>query len=245
MANAKPPIIGITCTQIDPAEGQDRARHGLSETYVRAVTAAGGAPLLIPLLTDHGLLRGLYCRLDGLLLSGGGDIHPCHFGELIHESCTRILPDRDEMELALARWAAEEGKPLLGICRGIQVFNVALGGSLYQDIPSQIPGALAHARHPARPREEPSHPVSTRPGTRLAGILGTSSLAVNSFHHQSLKDLAPGLDLTARAADGVVEAVELKGHPFAVGVQWHPEEMVGYDAYARRLFAALTEAARP
>jgi putative glutamine amidotransferase len=245
MAHPQPPIIGITCTQIDPPEDQGRPRFGLSETYVRAVAAAGGAPLLIPLLTEREMLRALYERLDGLLLSGGGDIDPCHFGETVHESCRRILPDRDDMELALVRWAAEEHKPLLGICRGIQVLNVALGGSLYQDIPSQFPEALAHTPNPAHPREEPSHPVSIRPGTHLARILGASSLAVNSFHHQSLKDLAPGLSVTAQAPDGVVEAVELAGHPFALGVQWHPEEMADLDFHARRLFSALTKAAGP
>jgi putative glutamine amidotransferase len=239
MINARSPIIGITCSLFEAA---GRPRLGQNQTYIEALVRAGAAPPLIPHLADGVLLRALYERLDGVLLSGGDDVDPVHYGEGRHEKCGTITPERDETELALARWAIEDGKPLLAICRGIQVLNVALGGSLYQDIQAQAPGAGRHDWYPNFPRDLLSHPVSITPQTRLACIVDTASLPVNSLHHQAVKAVAPGLIVAARAPDGIVEAVEAEGHPFAVGVQWHPEELVGSDLRARRLFDALVAA---
>lgn len=210
---------------------------------------AGAAPLLIPNLTDETLLRTLYDLLDGLLLSGGEDVDPAHYGEPRHEKCGPVSPDRDEVELTLTRWAMDEGKPLLAICRGIQVLNVALGGSLYQDIQAQVQGAGKHDWRPGTPRNHLSHTVIVVPHTRLAHILGALNSPrplywVNSLHHQAIKDVAPGLTVAARAPDGIVEAVEAEDHPFAIGVQWHPEELAAdsMDVRAQRIFDALVEA---
>jgi putative glutamine amidotransferase len=219
-------------------------RVGMSQSYVHALLEAGAAPVLIPNIADKAILRAVYERLDGLLLPGGGDIDPVHYGESRHEKCNEPSAERDDTELALARWAIEGGMPLLGICRGIQVLNVALGGSLFQDIQAQLPGAERHDWYPNHPRDRLSHTVSIHPDARLARIVGTGTLPINSLHHQSVKDVAPGLVVAGRSPDEIIEAVEAPGHPFAVGVQWHPEELVGNDDRAQRLFDALVEASR-
>jgi putative glutamine amidotransferase len=240
------PTIGITCLDDQPTQDQHAPRFGQNQAYSHAVAKAGATPLLIPNLTDKTLLRTLYDLLDGLLLSGGEDVDPTHYSEPRHEKCGPIAPDRDEVELTLTRWAMDDGKPLLAICRGIQVMNVALGGSLYQDIQAQVPGADKHDWRASYPRDRLSHTVTVAPQTRLADILGPLNSPyplywVNSSHHQAIKDVAPGLTVTARAPDHVIEAVEAKGHPFAIGVQWHPEELADNDARAQRIFDALIE----
>jgi putative glutamine amidotransferase len=240
MTKKRPPTIGVTCSEFQQEPLSPRA--GQNQSYVRALVRAGAAPLLIPSLTDETLLRTVYERLDGLLLAGGVDVHPARYGEPIHEKCGSISPDRDEAELALARWAMDDGLPLLAICRGIQMLNVALGGSLYQDIQAQVPGAERHDWYPGYPRDHLPHTVAVTSHTRLAHLLDTTSVPVNSLHHQALKDLAPALTVTARAPDGIVEAVEAGAHPFAVAVQWHPEELAEHDVHAQRLFDALAEA---
>jgi putative glutamine amidotransferase len=236
------PLVGITCITI---QSEDRPpRLGQNRSYIDALVRAGAAPVLIPHLASKVLLRTLYEQLDGLLLPGGEDVDPVRYGELRHEKCGASSTERDETELALARWAVEEGKPLLAICRGIQVFNVALGGTLLQDIQAQLPGAEKHDWYPGYPRDHLPHTVSVDPHTRLSSLVGSGSLPVNSLHHQALKDVAPGLTVTARAPDQVIEAVELQNHPFALAVQWHPEELAGRDARAQRLFDALALASR-
>jgi putative glutamine amidotransferase len=242
MTLRRPPVIGITCTEVQAEHAERPPKIGQNRTYVRAVTRAGAAPVLIPYITIEPRLRALYVVLDGLLLSGGDDVDPAHYGERVHEKCRAIDPQRDEMELMLARWAIDDGKPLLAICRGIQVLNVALGGSLYQDIQAQIPGAERHDWYPGYPRDHRPHTVAILPDTRLAHILEATTLPVNSLHHQALKDVAPGLIVTARAPDGIVEAAEADDHPFAVAVQWHPEELADSDLCAQHLFDALVEA---
>jgi putative glutamine amidotransferase len=200
--------------------------------------------VLLPPLQGDQLLRSIYDRLDGILLSGGEDVAPDRYGEAVHDKCGHIDPERDVAELALTRWAIRDRKPLLAICRGIQVLNVAMGGSLYQDIEAQVPGALRHPWYPDHPRDLRAHPVSVTPGSRLAHILGDGTVPVNSLHHQAIKAVAPGLVVVARAPDQIVEAVEYPEHPFAVGVQWHPEELAPTDPGARRLFGALVSNAR-
>jgi putative glutamine amidotransferase len=242
------PTIGITCLDDRPTQEQHSPRFGQNQAYFHAVAGAGGAPLLIPNLTDKTLLRTFYDLLDGLLLSGGEDIDPAYYSEPRHEKCGPVSPDRDEVELTLTRWAMDDGKPLLAICRGIQVLNVALGGSLYQDIQTQVPGGNKHDyRYPAYPRNRLSHTVTVAPQTRLAHILSPVNSPhplywVNSSHHQAVKDVASGLTVTARTPDNIIEAVEAEEHPFAIGVQWHPEELADNDIRAQRIFDALVEA---
>lgn len=236
------PLVGITCSTI---RTEDRPpRLGQNRSYIDALIRAGAAPFLIPHLTSKALLRTVYEQLDGLLLPGGEDVDPVRYGELRQEKCGASSTERDETELMLARWAVDEGKPLLAICRGIQVFNVALGGTLVQDIQSQLPGAEKHDWYPGYPRDHLPHTVSVDPGTRLSSLLGPGCLPVNSLHHQAIKDVATGLTVTARAPDQVVEAVELEDHPFALAVQWHPEELAGGDARAQHLFDALAATSR-
>jgi putative glutamine amidotransferase len=242
MTDQRSPLIGITCMTIQTE--QYSPRLGQSRSYVNALLQAGAAPLLVPHIADKAVLRALYERLDGLLLPGGGDVDPVHYGESRHKNCNDPSAERDETELALARWAMDGGLPLLAVCRGIQVLNVALGGSLFQDIQAQIPGAERHDWYPNHPRDRLSHTVAISPETRLAHISGTTSLPVNSLHHQSVKDVAPGLVVTGLAPDEIIEAVEAQDHPFAIGVQWHPEELAGGDARAQRLFDAFVEASR-
>lgn len=242
MAGNRPPLIGITCATIETTDQATRLCQ--NQSYVTAVVRAGAAPFLVPQLTSKALLRAVYGVLDGLLLPGGGDIDPARFGEARHEKSGAACHERDETELTLARWAVDDGKPLLAICRGIQVLNVALGGSLHQDIEAQAPGAGKHDWHPDYPRDHLPHTVAVTPQTLLAHVVGVASLPVNSMHHQAIKEVAPRLTVTARAPDQIIEAVEAVGHPFALGVQWHPEELVNGDVRAQRLFDAFVEACK-
>jgi len=241
MTTRRFPIIGVTCSIFQVA---GRPRLGQNQTYLDVLVRAGAAPLLIPNLTDQALLRTVFESMDGLLLSGGDDVDPAHYGETRHEKCGTITPGRDVAELALIPWAMDKGKPILAICRGIQVLNVALGGSLYQDIKAQIPGAHRHDWHRGHPRNYPAHVVEITAQARLAGLLGATSMPVNSLHHQAVKEVALRLIVAGRTPDGIVEAVEAEGHPFAIGVQWHPEELAGSDPRAEGLFDAFVQACR-
>jgi putative glutamine amidotransferase len=212
----------------------------LRDDYVRSVEKAGGLPLVFApgRPEDAG---ALLLRVDALVLSGGADVDPAHYDEEPHETVTRVIPERDAFELALCREALRRDLPVLAICRGHQVLNVATGGTLVQDIPSQLPGAEDH--DPEKERWETAHEVLVLPGTHLREILGSERVAVNSFHHQAVKDLGQGLVLSARAAeDGVVEGIEMPGRRFVVGVQWHPEAFWDHEPQDP-LFAALLRAA--
>jgi len=237
------PLIGI------PGRSDQSSRSGSpvfaqNQTYVEAVTTAGGAPVLIPLNLNERALRAIYERLDGLLLAGGEDVHPKHYGEAVHEKCGQSDEARDAVELTLAGWALAEGLPILAICRGIQVLNVAAGGTLYQDIASQSPGSLKHDCWPDYARNYLAHQVTVNGDSRLAAIMGQSRVGVNSTHHQAVKDLAPGFTVVAQATDGLIESIEGHDHPFALGVQWHPEELVEDAPPMRRLFEEFVSAAR-
>ncbi|HJW84005.1 MAG TPA: gamma-glutamyl-gamma-aminobutyrate hydrolase family protein [Anaerolineae bacterium] len=238
------PLIGITAFETRHINLPHLPIFALNRRYVMAVEAAGGAPVMLPPGLSEDSLRSMFERLNGLLLSGGGDIDPACYGEAPHPASTEINADRDRMELALARQAVDGDKALLSICRGIQVFNVALGGTLVQDIPAQIPGALQHNFDSASvARTHIAHPVQIDAGTRLSEVMGVDQAGVNSWHHQSLKQIAPGLKVTALSPDGVIEAVELPGHRFALGVQWHPEWLYDRQPEMKRLFEALVQAA--
>ena len=171
-------------------------------------------------------------------------MHPRHYGEAIYEKCGQIDAARDTVELTLARWALAEGLPVLGLCRGIQVLNVAAGGTLYQDIASQVPGSLKHDFWPDHPRNYLAHQVTVNGDSHLAAIFSQGQVAVNSSHHQAVKDLAPNFRAVAWAPDGVIEAIEGHDHPFALGVQWHPEDLVDDAPHMRRLFEDFVSAAR-
>jgi putative glutamine amidotransferase len=237
------PIIGITGRTEQAARLPSPPLFAVAQVYVRAVELGGGAPLIVPPHLEEAGLRAIFERLDGLLLSGGGDIKPALFGEEDSNLLWQVDEQRDRAELALARWALAERLPLLAICRGIQMLNVAAGGTLVQDISTQVPGALSHSTV-FRPLSQIAHTVEVAAGSRLAGLVGAGEVEVNSAHHQAVKSVGAGLVVTARAPDGIVEGLEAPAHPFCVGVQWHPEVMAENYPEMRRLFAGLIEAAQ-
>jgi putative glutamine amidotransferase len=233
------PLIGVT-TAVSVDQVPERAF--VNAAYLRAVQEAGGVPLLLPPHLDDRARAALWPLLDGVLLTGGADIDPARWGDERHPATYDVAPARDALEIELVSSALDGRLPLFAICRGAQVLNVALGGSLWQDIPSELPGSLEHTQKEAR--EQPTHRVTVTGDGRLAAILGALELEVNSFHHQALRRLGRGLREVARAPDGVVEAVELPDAPAPVfGVQWHPEELTAHDDGARNLFRALVDAA--
>ena len=212
--------------------------------YVEAVSAAGGVPVLIPLGLDEDALGVLMARLDGLLLSGGGDLAGEYYQSEHPNLIFDVDPDRDRVELFLAHAAVERDKPLLAICRGHQLLNVALGGSLYEDVLHLMPSAIKHDYWGEYPRNFLSHEVTVCAGSLLAGRLGERrTLRVNSLHHQGIRDLGRGLVAAAHAPDGLVESVEIPGHRYALGVQWHPENLIHDDPAMLSLFQGLVEAA--
>lgn len=232
------PAIGITI-------GYDQRRAGvhlLRQDYVRSIDQAGGLPFVIA-PTSVASAGELLDGVRGLLLSGGSDVDPALYGEERHPSVTNVVRERDDFEIALLREALGRDLPLLAICRGQQVLNVAAGGTLVQDIPSELPNGLDH--DPERERWETAHEVELLPGTRLRAVLGRDRVAVNSFHHQAVKDVGRGLVVSARATgDAVIEGVEAPDRRFALGVQWHPEGFWNQRENFSSLFEALVEAAR-
>jgi putative glutamine amidotransferase len=246
MSNSGRPLVGIPCRGDSPMAHKGRPINAQNSSYVRAIISAGGAPFLIPVEARDDVLRILFEQADAILLPGGGDIASHFLGEAPHPSLNDVQSARDELELTLARWGLEEGKPLLGICRGIQVMNVAAGGSLYQDIASQCPDAGRHDYFSGGdyPRDFLAHPVAIEPGSRLGAVLGVDYLSVNSLHHQALKEVPPAYRVVACSPDGIIEGIEVSHHPFAIGVQWHPEELVANHEAARRLFQAFVAAYR-
>ncbi len=237
------PLIGVTTFEQTQSGTQYAA---VSQRYLRSVLAGGGLPIALPTGTDPGGSEAYLDRIDALLLIGGGDIDPAFYGEEQLAESKSPSRDRDEAEIALARAALARGMPILGICRGHQLLNVAMGGSLYQDIASQIPVAALH-----NPKDldfgAPYHRVDIiDPGSRLFAIFGASSIETNSHHHQAVKTLAPGLKVSARAMDGIIEGLESEDPVrFVLGVQFHPEGMLDSGAGFVRLFAALVQAAAP
>jgi putative glutamine amidotransferase len=201
--------------------------------------------VLVPVDLDKPAWRSVYEGLDGLLLPGGVDVDPAHYGETPHPALGRVDEALDRAELLLARWALEEGMPVFGVCRGIQVLNVAAQGTLYQDLPAQYPGAGPHACNPpAYPRGSRPHAVEIAPTAHIARAMRTTRCMVNSRHHQAVKDVAPGFAVTARAPDGVIEGIERTSGALAYGVQWHPENLALGDPQMLGLFQLLVEAAR-
>jgi putative glutamine amidotransferase len=240
---ARAPLIGIT-TSVTLDSMPERAY--LNASYIRAVQQAGGVPILLPPQLEPWAREGLHAIIHGLLLTGGGDVDPARFDEAPHPATSDVSKERDDLEIDLAGRAIGAAVPVFAICRGLQVLNVALGGSLVQDIASERASALDHSQKARQrtARHEPVHAVTVADGTRLEAILGGREVTVNSFHHQALRRLGRGLQAVAWAPDDTVEGVEMPDAPaLVVGVQWHPEELVERDPAARNLFRALVEAA--
>lgn len=240
------PVIGIPA---DYAPAPDitisHPRWLLNETYVNAVVDNGGLPLILPALPrEHDQLVGI---LDGVILSGGGDIDPVHFGQQPHPELGGVSPKRDDLELRIFAAARQRGLPVLAIWRGIQLINVALGGTLIQDIPDQASSEVQHRQHlDGLARDDVSHPVHLTPDSLLATIYGTTDIQTNSYHHQAIDRLADGLVITGRASDDIIESVEsVHAHDgdFLVGVQWHPETLYRRHSDHALPFRALIAAA--
>jgi putative glutamine amidotransferase len=241
------PVIGVATQTQEAIPGELPPCWIMGQRYVNVLRSVGAVPWLIPLFPeDRDTLREIYKRLDGLFLTGGVDVDPSRYGEKKESCCGRTDPARDEVEIQLIRWAIEDHKPILAVCRGIQVVNVAMGGTLYQDVSKQLPKAMKHDYFPTEDntaRDFLAHSVEFTPGSRLGQLLDATPVKVNSMHHQAIKELAPGLKPTAVAPDGIIEGVEGTNGQYLVAVQWHPEELADRDAGMRRLFASFIEAA--
>lgn len=241
------PVIGIVTQTQSAVPGERPASWLMSQRYVEVLRSFGAVPWLIPLFAhDPDTLHEIFARLDGLFLAGGADIAPARYGEAARPECGVTDPDRDAVEIALTRQAVSRGVPVFGICRGLQTLNVACGGTLYQDIAAQVPAAIKHDYTLAQnhlDRTHLPHDVTVKAGSRVADILGSAVVPVNSIHHQAVKDLGDGLTATAFAPDGIVEAIEGPPGAFVLGVQWHPEELVETQPVMRRLFEAFLAAA--
>jgi putative glutamine amidotransferase len=234
------PVIGLPTLAIPP--GPKPPRFGINQSYVRALTAAGCAPVLIPILDDDDRLRAIYDRLDGILFPGGADVAPQEYGEEPIDNLNIVEAPRDRTELTLARWAFADDLPTLGICRGQQVLNVALGGTLYQDLRYQGVTTVEHSDADGRARNALLHRVRLDPGSRLAQLIDETSVDVNSLHHQAVKAIALRLRVTGKSEDGVIESLESDERRFLIAVQWHPEEIDDLP-WVQRLFAGFARAA--
>ncbi len=208
------PIIGVSASSNTSASAP--------LTYIKAIKRAGGVPLVIPMTTCEEQISAVLAVVDAIVMTGGEDVCPLYYGEEPLRAQGEIVPERDEFDYKLIRMAIDKDLPLLGICRGEQVLNVAFGGTLYQDIPSQKKDSFIKHSQKA-PREYGTHSITIEKGSLLEQLLGTNKTNVNSFHHQAVKDVAPGFKATAFAADGVIEAIEMVGNNKVLGVQFHPE----------------------
>ncbi len=238
MAQKKPVIL------LTPYFNTERDEPYMRPAFLKAVRHAGGIPVILPLDLTESDLAQLLEGADAVLFTGGPDVHPFFFGEETQAHCGNVCLRRDELELALLRLAMEAKKPILGVCRGVQILNIGLGGDIYQDIPSQFKEEFPIAHTQPFAYDIPSHTVSVTPGTLLARIAQNSVIKVNSMHHQAVRRVAPGLTASGHAPGGLVECVEKPDYPFFIGVQWHPEYLWEQDKAAERLFGMFVEAAR-
>jgi putative glutamine amidotransferase len=227
------PLIGI-CPNFKDVGG--RTGYFLYPNYVSIVSDRGAIPILLPLVGSRQEAREVLERVEGLVLTGGADIDPTHYGQAARHPDQIAPRERTTSDFAYAREAKDRGMAVLGICLGAQTLNVAFGGSLLQHIPDDVPGALEH-------RDGAEHTVRIEPGTVLARALGAESATVLSFHHQGIGELAPGFRIAARSPDGIVEAIERTDHPFFLGVHWHPERLATSET-TRRLLGAFVDATR-
>ena len=242
------PVVGIptqTLQSLGGVSSEIPPSWVMSQRYILTLTAAGAIPWMIPLV-DEPTLRGIYTELDGVFLPGGADIDPLTYGAEPHPLCDKTDRERDRVEVSLARWSLEEDKPVLGVCRGMQLINVAAGGSLYRDLAEEMPGSIKHDYFPysgqGYARDYLAHDVSVVEGSRLAHLVGAGPLRVNSMHHQGIKDLGQGLHATASSPDGLIEALEGNDDSYLVAVQWHPEALTDSDVRTRDLFEGFIQA---
>lgn len=233
----KKPIIGVT-----PLFDRERDSYWMLPGYLEGLEQAGAIPIVLPLPEDLDDLPQLVSLCDGLLFTGGQDVSPALYGEAPKPTCGEVCPARDRMEQTLLHLALERDLPVLGICRGIQFLNAVLGGTLYQDLPTEYPFQTQH--HMPPPYDRAVHTVTLQPGTPLAELLGTEHIGVNSYHHQAVKTLAPCLTEMAWSEDGLIEAVCLPGKRFVWAVQWHPEFSFRVDEHSRKIFGAFVAAAK-
>lgn len=226
--------------RLDPG----KERLCINQDYVFAISQADGIPLVLPYIKEIHAIERQLDAVDAILLSGGHDVHPHHYGEEPIQQLGEVCAERDDYEIKAIRIALERNQPIFAICRGLQILNVALGGSLFQDIPHQTNSGQQHSQQAKG--HVASHAVDLVPSTLLHQIAGEPTVMVNSFHHQAINKLAPELIVNARARDGMIEGVEMMGSPWVLGVQWHPERMVAHHPVMQRLFKAfITAAGRP
>ena len=223
------PRIGLTTYARFDRNQEENVRVPCN--YIDTIRRAGGMPVLLPAGEED--IQGLLSAVDGLLLLGGGDVCPHLYGGESHETIYETDEERDQFEISLVNEAVKTSLPVLGICRGIQVLNVALGGTLHAHLPDVVGETVKHKPEPSSAIE---HELSVTPGSRLAEVMGQLEFSANSDHHQAIREIAPGLSAVAEAPDGVIEAVEMPGHPWLVAVQWHPERTAAEDPVQQRLF---------
>lgn len=239
------PVIGISASMLITEDGSclGNEQAYVNKHYVKALAAVGAAPLLLPIVENNDvLIRMQLQQVNGLLLSGGYDVNPLLYDEEPLPELEYIMPERDEYEIKLIRMALEMNKPILGICRGMQILNVACGGTLYQDL-NQF--SLKHFKHQQKSKTDTaSHTVEFIPNTKLHRIMGVNSTRINTFHHQAIKDPAPEFVVNGRAKDGIIEGIEKTGENFVMGVQWHPEMMMEKDAAMLKIFHSFIDFAK-
>jgi putative glutamine amidotransferase len=239
VSNASCPVIGVPGYWHESEMILGRQATAVPDSYIRALLKIEAIPLIIPVIQSPAILSQLFALIDGLLLIGGPDLDPMHYNQSAHTGLRRVTRARDAMELTVSRWALDADMPILAICRGIQVLNVAAGGTLWQDIAGQLPNAAKHDYHPDYPEDFLAHSIKPLPGSRLSEILGPDDISVNSLHHQAIDKLGRGLRPVAHSPDGIVEAVEGTDARWIVGVQWHPEWLVDSDPRMLALFEAF------
>ncbi len=230
------PVIGVTASTVD--DECSRVLH----SYIAAIEENGGIPILFPYVKGQDVLDAYLSLCDGVLFTGGVDIDPHRYGASAHPQSGPFQPFRDAYEFSFAQKVLSSDKPIMAICRGAQLLNIALGGTLWQDIPSEFETEILHRQ--SEPKTSPSHGVEIIENTPLASLLSKTRMCGNSFHHQALKDLGRGLSVMAHAADGIVEAVYATDRPYLRAYQWHPERLYAIDADNRKLFTDFIDAAR-
>ncbi|CAN5189527.1 gamma-glutamyl-gamma-aminobutyrate hydrolase family protein [soil metagenome] len=241
------PVIGIVTQSLPPVVGERPLCWIVGAGYINALRSVGAVPWVIPLLPhDMDTMQEIFSRLDGVFLTGGVDVEPSYYGESKLPICGTTDPDRDAIESALLKHAMDRKLPVLAVCRGLQILNVVCGGTLYQDVATQIPAAQKHDHFPtpSNPnRKYLAHDVAVMQGTRLSKIMGTPVCPVNSMHHQAIKDLGKGLVTNALSPDGIIEGIEGTNGQYLIAVQWHPEELTETQPEMKRLFTTFVDEA--
>lgn len=230
------PMIGVM-----PLVDTEKESYWMLPGYMGGIIDAGGIPVMLPLTSDEEMLTRLVSEFDGFLFTGGQDVSPELYGERRSSACGEVCDKRDEMEKIVFRKAYEQDKPVLGICRGIQFINVAMGGTLYQDLPTEHPSDTEHHQNP--PYEKPVHSVKLFADSPLHELLGVENMHVNSYHHQAVKELGDNLNVMAVSEDGLVEAICVPNRKYIWALQWHPEFSFHCDEHSRKIFKSFVNAA--